>query len=277
MRRHYVFIKDGFLTVTVIGLFCFLFLVADANQYDHNELSRLQSTKDMTADSMNIDEFEQRAYTVRRAAVPHTNDAASIDAHGSTSSESVSIKSDQPAELAISKIPPVQKVSTKTADVTSVPTASNVPITVDAELKIDTQAFIEKLSALIEQETNVFRKRHDLLPLQKDVSLAQNAREYSYEMLTGDFFAHTNNSGCDITCRFNKSGHAVTAWGENLAVIHFHTLPSAQEVATYFMNEWQKSAGHRDNLLSPQFTHQGIGIAFDESSVYVTEHFARPN
>ncbi len=83
-------------------------------------------------------------------------------------------------------------------------------------------------------------------------------------------------SGCDMTCRFTRDGYTdATAWGENLAVLHFSGKPTAAYVASYFMQAWKKSAGHRENLLNPSYTHTGIGVATDDHSTYVTVQFSK--
>jgi uncharacterized protein YkwD len=56
----------------------------------------------------------------------------------------------------------------------------------------------------------------------------------------------------------------------------FQRRRSAEEVASFFMTQWQKSAGHRENLISPFFTDQGIGVAVSPTSIYVTVQFAKP-
>ena len=56
----------------------------------------------------------------------------------------------------------------------------------------------------------------------------------------------------------------------------YEEQPTAAYVADFFMSQWIKSAGHRENLLSATFTKQGIGISVDATSVYVVVHFALP-
>jgi uncharacterized protein YkwD len=138
------------------------------------------------------------------------------------------------------------------------------------------KGFKQELISLIQAQTNAFRKKNGLPPLQLDAALAQQALSHSTDMLIEDFFSHTNTSGCDFTCRFNASGYDARAWGENLAQYTFSDFPTAQEVANNFMSGWQKSAGHRENLLGESFTYQGIGVAMDDETIYVTVDFAEP-
>lgn len=136
--------------------------------------------------------------------------------------------------------------------------------------------YAETLVSLIEEKTNAFREDHNLPSLRYERELEKNAQKYSTLMLSKNFFSHVDKDGCDLTCRFNANGYQAQTWGENLAMYEFSTRPSAEEVASYFMKEWQKSAGHRENLLSSAFTHQGIGVAVDGDSIYVTVDFSKP-
>jgi uncharacterized protein YkwD len=39
---------------------------------------------------------------------------------------------------------------------------------------------------------------------------------------------------------------------------------------------WMGSEGHRKNVLSKNFTHQGLGVVINGNALYATEVFARP-
>lgn len=138
------------------------------------------------------------------------------------------------------------------------------------------QAYIQELTSLIHAQTNAFRKKNGLHTLASDSALAQQAQSHSTQMLREDFFSHTNSDGCNFTCRFKASGYDAQTWGENLGQYSFSDFPSAESVASYFMKGWQKSSGHRENLLGETFTNQGVGIAMDNGTIYVTVDFAQP-
>jgi uncharacterized protein YkwD len=94
-------------------------------------------------------------------------------------------------------------------------------------------------------------------------------------MLKSNFLSHTDENGCDLTCRFKADGYIASTWGENLAKIEFTNMPTPDEVADFFMNGWEQSSGHRENLLSAEFERQGIGIAIGTKAIYTTVHFAK--
>ncbi len=141
---------------------------------------------------------------------------------------------------------------------------------------IDTAAFKTALAQRIHALTNAERAKSDLPALAYDGVLAQNAASYSARMQAEDFLDHVDPDGCNMTCRFAADHYVARYWGENLARWRSSYEPSLDELATYFVREWVKSSSHRDNLLSPNFTHEGIGVAIDGNEVFVTVHFAEP-
>ena len=137
--------------------------------------------------------------------------------------------------------------------------------------------YIAEVARLINLQTNLFRKTNDLSPLTLDTALTRNTTSYSRTLLAGHFLSHTDKKGCDMSCRFTRDGYTdAWAWGENLATLHFSDRPTAEYVASYFMQAWKKSAGHRENLLTSNYTHTGIGVAMDSHSIYVTAQFSKP-
>ena len=138
-------------------------------------------------------------------------------------------------------------------------------------------AYMAEITRLINVQTNTFRKANKLTTLTLDTTLTQNATAYSRTLLAGHFLSHTDKKGCDMTCRFTRDGYTnAWAWGENLATLHFSDRPTAEYVASYFMQAWKKSAGHRENLLTASYTHTGIGVSMDSHSIYVTVQFSDP-
>ena len=148
-----------------------------------------------------------------------------------------------------------------------------VPKSTETTMTKFEKALIEE----IEKQTNEFRRAHKRDPFATDGDLAKNATSYSTHLLSNTYLSHTNIQGCDITCRFADNGYKAQAWGENLAVLSFNEQPSVEYVANFFMRQWEKSAGHRANLLSKAFTNQGVGVAFDQNKIYLVVQFANPS
>lgn len=180
------------------------------------------------------------------------------------------------AAIPLPPVIPAPKVTTKplvqvAGNDTSKPAATTPTETTQTEA-----TFAAEVASLITQATRKVRLKESLTSFAVDNALAASAKKYSGRLLAGNYLAHIDTNGCDLTCRFNESGYVARSWGENLAMMEYDEQPSAEYVANYFMTGWQKSSGHRKNLLSPTFTNQGVGVSVAEGKVYVVVHFALP-
>jgi uncharacterized protein YkwD len=102
--------------------------------------------------------------------------------------------------------------------------------------------------------------------------LSRMAREHSKEMRDRHFFAHVSPVTGRLIDRAQSAGIPFRRIGENIAV-----GDDVQEAQHALM----RSPGHRMNLLDPEFTRIGIGIAFaakddGQLRVYVTQNFLVP-
>ncbi len=193
---------------------------------------------------------------------------------------------DTPTPAVVPPAPVITKPSTQKAPVTvslTPPVSSKPPViervaspVVAERSETADTAFLRALESMIHELTNKERVKAGMAPLAYDAALARNARSYSTEMQENNFIAHEDESGCNMTCRFKADGYAAYYWGENLARWRSSYEPSVAEVAQYFVDEWKASAGHRDNLFSSDFTHEGVGASMDGNEIYVTVHFAEP-
>lgn len=111
------------------------------------------------------------------------------------------------------------------------------------------QSPAEELIALINAE----RASRGLPPLTAHPILTAVAQAHSQDMVTRDFFGHTNPDGLDPCQRMTRAGYRWYACGENIAA----GFPTAAMVLMIWLN----SDGHRANLLSPYFTEIGVGYA----------------
>ena len=119
---------------------------------------------------------------------------------------------------------------------------------------------------------NRSRAEAGLAPLGHDERAAQVARGHSEEMRDGGWVAHISPTTGDMDDRARRAGLATPLLLENLARAY-----SAKEAHDGLMN----SPGHRANLLNPQATHVGMGVALREGpggrELYVTQLFIRKN
>ncbi|KQB85962.1 CAP domain-containing protein [Corynebacterium lowii] len=112
------------------------------------------------------------------------------------------------------------------------------------------QSSLATLAKEIFELTNVEREERGIDALKYDSSLGFSAQQWAETM---------RDNGA--------AGHADDAGVENVA--WFASVPSAEEV----LNAWLENLGTRDNLLDPELSKIGIGIAQAEDGSYVVQRF----
>jgi uncharacterized protein YkwD len=109
--------------------------------------------------------------------------------------------------------------------------------------------------------TNAKRVGNGLPPLKAAAELMQSAQYHSRWMAKHDCFAHVCPNEADWVTRIVNAGYEdYQALGENIAAGYL----SAGDVVAAWMN----SAGHRANMLNPDFREAGGGYAYSASSYY---------
>ncbi len=111
--------------------------------------------------------------------------------------------------------------------------------------------------------TNAERQKAGLKPLQMDDKLMASARQKSADMASKNYFSHTSPTYGSPFDQMKANGITYKAAAENIAM----GQRSAQEV----VQGWMNSPGHRQNILTPGFTH--IGIGYDANGNYWTQQF----
>jgi uncharacterized protein YkwD len=117
---------------------------------------------------------------------------------------------------------------------------------------------------------NVERERAGLGSLRHDQTLEDQATQYACEMIHYDFFAHVNPvTGTQLENRAEEFDYEYWIIGENLA--------AGQSSPAQVMSDWMNSTGHRNNILSAEFTELGVGIRTGGSyGTYWVQEFGRP-
>ena len=134
---------------------------------------------------------------------------------------------------------------------------------------------LSTVASQIHSRTNAARANKGLSKLTYDATLASLAQTRSADMSKNNYFSHTSPNGCDLTCHFSSLNYVASAFGENLAeYTEFHEFTDS-ELAAEFIGMWLNSPGHRANLMSSNFTREGIGIATKGDRVVVTVVFAQ--
>lgn len=148
------------------------------------------------------------------------------------------------------------------------------PVYVDAEPSMEgvetlqSAARVENLpetpSSLLLRLLNEERHRAGLDPLERDLSLSRLATDHCRDMVRQSYFGHLSPSGRDLTSRLRQAGMATHRAAENLA-----RSSTAQRAHAQLM----ESPSHRANILDPDLTHVGIGVAEREGELLVTQIF----
>ena len=115
---------------------------------------------------------------------------------------------------------------------------------------------------------NQERAKAGVAPLQMDTEVARVAQIKSQDMVDKNYFSHTSPTYGSPFDMMKSFGITYRAAGENIA--RNSTMLKAH---TSLMN----SEGHRNNILSSNYTHIGIGIVKNQSSagITVTQMFIR--
>jgi uncharacterized YkwD family protein len=111
--------------------------------------------------------------------------------------------------------------------------------------------------------TNAERQKAGLKPLQTDGNLMKSARQKSTDMATKGYFSHTSPTYGSPFDQMKANGVTYKSAAENIAM--------GQRTAEEVVKGWMESPGHRQNILTPGFTH--IGIGYDTNGNYWTQQF----
>lgn len=113
---------------------------------------------------------------------------------------------------------------------------------------------------------NVERSKRGLSELSFNTQLSNVATLKSQDMINKNYFSHTSptyGSPFDMMKQFNISYKTA---GENIA--------KGQKTPEEVVNAWMNSQGHRENILSTNFTDIGVGVAESSNgTLYWTQMF----
>lgn len=118
----------------------------------------------------------------------------------------------------------------------------------------------------IHLQINYIRQQAGLKPLIYDIQLSTIARNHSQDMGINNYFDHTSPAGKTLLDRYRDAQYPCAISGENIQ------SNSLSEINT-ITETWMNSEGHKDNILSPMFTSEGIGVYISGDDVLITEDF----
>lgn len=133
--------------------------------------------------------------------------------------------------------------------------------------------FMAEVEQAIFNKVNEERTKAGVAPLTYNTTMEKYARIKSQDMGDNNYFSHTDLSGNYITTKMKADGVTYNAWGENIAYIGGVSDPTA--LANQFMTNWMNSQGHKENILSTNFSSIGVGVYKIGNTVYATQEFYR--
>lgn len=115
---------------------------------------------------------------------------------------------------------------------------------------------------------NAERQRAGVAPLRLNNNLATAAQRHAQDMAATRTLSHQGSDGSTLRSRIDGTNYGWMAIGENVAM--GQTSPEA------VMRSWMNSAGHRRNILNPNFQELGVGYAEGGGRPYWVQVFAKP-
>lgn len=135
-------------------------------------------------------------------------------------------------------------------------------VTNDAETRAMEDAIVVAINGL--------RAAHGLAGLANSDTLRDLARVHSQDMITRNFYSHTNPDGKSPYQRLQDAKLSVAAWGET---IHYSDTNPKNVV-----DDWARHPGGYAYMLNSRFTAAGVGVVHtdDQTGYRVTALFVRP-
>lgn len=147
--------------------------------------------------------------------------------------------------------------------------AQTAPMALAAETASVTVQSASISTSEITQLTNNLRQVAGLAPLSTNGLLARAAQMKAQDMAAKSYFDHANPEGQRLAYWLATVGYGYQMAGENLAV--------GYETAAGAMNGWKNSPTHYANIVKPEYTEIGIGVASGiyqgKPVVFVVQHF----
>ncbi len=157
---------------------------------------------------------------------------------------------------------------------------------------LNANEFTATLELRIHNLVNAERVKYGFKPLKRNNKLAEIARAHSLDMCVRDYFNHIDPDGLSPTDRSKKAGFKTTikrknytreGVGENIFASQAYMesdgvktpeMEKMEVVAQKAITGWMNSPGHRKNILDPDYTQEGTGVAVSkDKKVNITQNF----
>jgi uncharacterized protein YkwD len=164
--------------------------------------------------------------------------------------------------LVVAAVVAVAAVVLPRDDAAGVPDAEGCPGSGAFPRASDIEANREAILCLLNAE----RAKHGLVPLRHQPLLELASQRHSDDMVRRRYYEHETPDGVDPQMRMSAVGYAPPWTGENL-----YTGTGTEATPLRALKGWMQSPGHRVNILRPEFSEVGVGIAYESPKPGVTE------
>ena len=154
-------------------------------------------------------------------------------------------------------------------------------------LSVDTENMTKEKQAEMEVHRliNLERVKHGLKTLEYDAKLASVAKSHSIDMANNEYFSHETPEGlnptdragkADYVCRYQIGNLLYSGIGENIHMVEGSSVSlwsTPESIAELAVSGWMDSPGHKKNILTSNFSSEGIGVYISTFTIHVTQNF----
>lgn len=156
--------------------------------------------------------------------------------------------------------------------------------------RIEAADLAKRIHTLINKQ----RTKHGLQSLTWNDTLSRIAAKHSHDMANRNYLDHNTPEGDSFSDRYRQGGYScgiqignvIHTGAENIALsrlyhstttenrVTYYHWNSVQEIALKTVDGWMNSPGHRKNILTPHWRHEGIGVKIGSgNNIYITQNF----
>lgn len=142
---------------------------------------------------------------------------------------------------------------------------------------LPTATLIEQAEQRVIALTNDLRVKNALTPLNAEARLTETARAYAAHLANTGKLDHEAD-GATPAERVKKRGYSYCMVAENLASEYNSAGLTADELARNVVQGWSESPTHSANMLQPDLTQIGVGVARSpiDGEYFAVQVFGRP-
>jgi uncharacterized protein YkwD len=136
---------------------------------------------------------------------------------------------------------------------------------------------LDRVAHQIIDRTNRFRQDQHRPAVTVNEQLSATARDFAGWMAATDLYGHEAD-GRRPWDRAKAHGYDYCLVAENIAYAWRSAGFTTDELTAEFVQGWEQSPGHRKNMLDPDVTETGVGVArsADTGLYYAVQLFGRP-